>query len=72
MFMTGGGNGTGFQGCVKDSTGAPSSVSGGGQKKQGEAPPPVAPLQVAINAGARVGLGWSAVAWTIFVYALCL
>jgi hypothetical protein len=72
MFMTGGGNGTGFQGCVKDSTGAPSSVSGGGQRKQGQAPPPVAPLQVAINAGVKVGLGWGAMTGIVLVYTLCL
>jgi hypothetical protein len=72
MFMTGSGNGTGVQGCVKDSTGAPSSVSGGGQKKQGQAPPSATPLQVGTNAGGRIGLRWSAVAGTVLVYALCL
>ncbi|KAF2797233.1 hypothetical protein K505DRAFT_269916 [Melanomma pulvis-pyrius CBS 109.77] len=71
MFTSGKGNSTGVQGCVKDSTGDPSSISGGGQEKGGEAAPKV-PLQVSTSEGGKVGWRWSLLGGLLLVHVLCM
>ncbi|KAF2704121.1 hypothetical protein K504DRAFT_390754 [Pleomassaria siparia CBS 279.74] len=73
MFTSGNstaGAGMGVKGCVPGSTGAPTSVSGGGQKKGGEKFTDDA-LMTTANAATRVSLGWLA-GVVVLVYALVL